>query len=225
MNRSTRRISPAAFSLVFINVDPAAFKALRHYFYIFLAERLHRFERELFRLLIGYLHVNAAHHWRIEVVIVQLVDPEQLLAQLHIAVHFVHVRVNRFNKTVINALRNFRAVERSFKRVFVTPRVGVERKRFKVSRKDSRIGVFVALICVVQVRKSGSAQFSVLALHERDIASVGYLVSFSLGIHRVWEFHIRIVQHGKNRAWRIRHFARHCDNALLGRRKDMLAAL
>ena len=94
-----------------------------------------------------------------------------------------------------------------------------------MSRKYGGIGVFKALVGVVEIFKGGFSQHSVLALHKGNIAAVGNLMCVSVLINSVGEFYIRIVKHRENRRGCTSHFRCHSNYSFLLGGKNMVTTL
>ena len=79
---------------VLVHVDPAVVKALLDDGAVGVAHGGQGLIDGVLGLLVGDDLVRAGHHGGVDVVHVELVHPQQLLAQTDIAVHFVHVLVD-----------------------------------------------------------------------------------------------------------------------------------
>ena len=94
--KATGGIGAAALAGCLVHVNPSLGQTLAHDLQVVLAQGFECFEYEIARFLVGELHVDVFHDGHVEVIEVQFVDAEYLLAQLDVLVHggemLVHAR-------------------------------------------------------------------------------------------------------------------------------------
>ena len=188
-------IRSAALALVFVDVYPAVLDSLAEYRAVILAHRRQGVVDLLLCLVERDLDLDVAYDRRIEVVGVQLVNAEQLLAQLHVLIHVIHVFVNRLDKLLVYLNRYLVAAERCLEGAFVSSRPCVERQALDLGSKHRCGGILEVLVNAVKALERGFSQRAVVGMHERDIAAVSYLVLVSVLIDCVRELHIGVVKH------------------------------
>ena len=99
-------ISAAGFAGVGIDIDPSFFKRLSDGIAVILAKRADRLENKLLCLIIRVLFGDIPCQRRVDIIVVQFIDTENFLSQLHISVHGVHMLVNGCDQIVIDSQRN-----------------------------------------------------------------------------------------------------------------------
>ena len=216
-------ICAAALPLVLVNVYPAVLNTLAEYRTVVLAHRRQGVVDLLLCLLERDLHLNVADDGSIQVVGMQLVNAQQLLAELHILVHVVHVLVDCLNKLLVNLHRNLVAVERCLERAVVLPRPGTERQALHLGSQNRRRGIPEVLIYSVQALKRRFAQLPVVGVHERNVASVSYLVLVPVLVGGVREFQVGVVEHREDIVRGACHFAGQRHDTLLRLGENMRA--
>ena len=180
------RISAAALALVGEHVDPAVRKGPAHHAAIVRPQRRDGIQHHLLRLLIGVAHLHFRCQRRIDIIVVQFVETEDLFAQRHIAVHGGHVPVHGFDQVVIH----FRGD--------VLPRhrhgaggIVMADRRFRRGRLDGpRIRrskrVDVLAVALVEAGKGIAAQRAVRRHLQHDIVGAGHFHRFPGAVlHRV----------------------------------------
>ena len=91
-----------ALSFVRVDVDPAVPEGTAHDIAVLFAERSDRFQDEVLRLFVGVFGVKVGDQRRVDVVVVELVDPQHLFAEIHVAVHGGQVVPDRFDQAVVD---------------------------------------------------------------------------------------------------------------------------
>ena len=219
-----RGIRARALTLVLVHIDPAVCEALAQDGEVILAQRGERPQRDLLGLVEGEFHLHTLDHRNIQVVHVQLVQPEQAAAQRYIAVHGPERAVHRVDQAVVDLRVDLGAVQRGGERRGVFSGVREEQQLLHLRGQGGRRGVAELAVDRIERIERGFAQHAVIGLHERDIGAVGDRVAVAVLVHRVREFEVRVVQHGVDVVRAGGHFARRGEQRLLLVREHMLAA-
>ncbi len=100
------RIGTAGFPNIWIHINPAVFIRCPDPVDIVFAKRCHRIQHHLLCLLIGIACMITGRQRCIDIIVMQLIQAENLLAQCDIAVHRIHVVMHSLNQIVIDRYRN-----------------------------------------------------------------------------------------------------------------------
>ena len=133
-------VGAGALALVRQQIDPPLLERALNRRLVLGAERRDRLEDQLLRLLRRVFELHRADERRVEVVVVELVEAQDLLAQLQVAVKGRQVAVHAVDQARVDRHRDVRAVERHLERGRVLPRLGEEQHllRFAVHRRAER---------------------------------------------------------------------------------------
>ena len=120
------RVGAAPLALVLTDIDPAVPERLPHVRQILLPERRECLQGRLLRLLVGDGNRVALHHRHVDIVHVELLNPEKPLPQAHISVKAVHVMMHGADQPVADRGRDVVLVHRRLEIRPVLPRLRIE---------------------------------------------------------------------------------------------------
>ena len=221
MDLGSGGVSAAPLALVLVNVDPAVFKALFQDFPVVLSQRIQGIIHRLLCLGKGDFGRNVFQKRGIHIVKMQLVHAQQLFAQAHIAVHFVHILVNRLDQIVINGFRNVGAVHGRFPGGSVLPGIGKELLLLVLGIQQAGGRIAHTAQGVIHVFIGALAQHPVAAFFQRHEGALAQGVGLVLGLQGVGELQIRIGQGTVNAVRGVGHFPGGGQQPLLSGRKGM----
>ena len=138
----------------------------------------------------------------------QLLHAQQLLAQTDIAVHFVHVLVNRLNEILVDGGGDVGGVQRRFKGRVVLPRLGEEFQLLVLGVENGGGGGLEVAKNAVEILVGAPAQYPVAAFLQADEGSLGQGMLVPVGVHGVGELHVRVGEGAVNGVGRLGHFSR-----------------
>ena len=214
-------ICAGALARVFIDVDPTVVEALLQHLAVVLAERSQRVVNGLLGLFDGRAAAHALNERAVQVVHMQLVHAEELLAQVDIAVHLVQILVNGLDEVRVDARRNVCDIERSLHGRAVLTGLREELQLFDLRGQHGGDGVAEAAVGVIEILKGALAQRAVAGLHVGDIGAVGQRMLVALAIRAVRELHIGIRQETIDIVRSLGHLACGGQQLLLGRAEHM----
>ena len=207
MHRGACGICAGALADVFIDVDPAVVEALLQHLAVVLAHAGQRFQNSLLRIGKLDVRVGLRDQRRIEVIHVQLVHAQQLLAQADIAVHLIEILVDGLDQLMVNARRDLGAVERSLQRRGVFACVGKELQLLDVGVKRRGTGVAEALIRGIVVLKCALAQDAVGRLEAGNIGALTDGMLCAILVHSGLKLQVGVGEHRENVLRGLGHFA------------------
>ena len=198
VDQSTRHIAAGALAHVFIYVDPTVVQGLTDDGLVFLAQRGYRLIDGLLGLLVRNFRLHAGYHGGVHIVHVELVYPQQLFPQAHIAVHLVQVGPDGGNKVVIYLLGHVGAVQGGGQGAGVAAYLGEELELLDLGGEGGSQGVLHAAVDGIQVFKGGFPQGPVGAGHEQGVGAVGKGVGLAFPVHRIGEGKVGVGELGEN---------------------------
>ncbi|MMZ63718.1 hypothetical protein D1872_259920 [compost metagenome] len=151
----------------------------------------------------------------------KLVDPQQLLAQLHVAVKQRKAFMDRIDQVGINFLRNIVAVKEHFQNGRIFPHLGVKHVLVHVGAQCSRDRVLLLAVSFVDRFESPAPDVTVRILQKLNIAAVGQFHFFPVFIFNLRKFHVRVVDHSENMLRRLRQIADLGEQGFLCLTEDM----
>ena len=218
---SAGAVSARALAHVLVHVDPPAFKARPQTVEIVLAQRRQRLEHQLLGFRKGELHLHIPHHIGVQVVEMQLLHPQQLLAQAGVPVQLGQILPHCVDQAVIDALRHLRPIQGSGQGGGIVPCLGEEPQLFGLGGQGGGQGVLVALVDPVQGLERGFAQGAIGAVHHGDIGTVGHMVRRPLGVNGVRKGQVSVIEHGEDIVGIVRQLPSHGQQPFLRRREDV----
>ena len=109
------RVSAAPFSFIRENVSPAASQAFFDNGKVIIAQRFQSPEHHLFCFTPGYLFKRIFHEGSIQVIHMQLFDPQHPFSHFKIPVEWCQARFKGLHKPAVHGDRDVVAVKRSIK--------------------------------------------------------------------------------------------------------------
>ena len=138
----------------------------------------------------------------------QLVQTHQLLAQAHVAVHFVKIVMDSFDQIGIDTDRNLGRVKGGLLCRGVIAGLCEELQLLDLRAEHGSEGVFVVLIDAVIGVIGVFAEGTVRRFQAGHIGALRDLMGVPLRVQRVREFHIGVGEQGEHAVRRARHLAR-----------------
>ena len=198
VDQSAGHIAAGALAHVLVHVDPPVVQGLTDDGLVLLSKRSHRLIDGLLCLLIGNFRFYPGHHGGVHIVHVELLHPQQLFPQTHIAVHLVQVGPNGGNKVVVHLFGHVGAVQGGGQGAGVAARLGEELELLDLGGQSGGQGVFHAPVDGVQVFKGRFPQGSVGAGHQQGIRAIGEGMGLSLTVHRIGESEVGVGELGED---------------------------
>ena len=165
---------------------------------------LRRYRRDLIEVCLVRLFLMPALLLTAAFLIGIRVHPEALLAQLYIAVHLIHVVVDRLNKVVVHGFRHIGGVQGCLPCGIVLPSVGKELQLLHLAVEHGRGGVPEAAQGMVQVLIGALAQAPVGAFLIANEGALAQGQPVALTVHGVWEGQVRVFKHTEHVAGGVR---------------------
>ena len=137
----------------------------------------------------------------------QFFQPHAFFAQRHVAVHFIHVVVDRFDQAVIDLHGHLRLVQRGFQRGVVMPCVGKELQLAELGVQHGRRGIAPAVQGGIESVKRIFAEHPVRAAQISNQAFLGQGTRRSAGVLNRREMQVRVAEHRPDGAGRFRDLA------------------
>ena len=122
----------------------------------------------------------------------QLVYPQQFLAQADVPVHFVQILVDGLNEVQVHGGRHIGIVQGTFKGSVIAPGFGKKFQLLVLGVQDGGGSISESRKAVVEVFISAPAQAAVRTFFQADKGALAQRVLVPVGIHRVGEFHVRV---------------------------------
>ena len=185
-------VGPAALALVLIDIHPAGLKAGGGDAPVVLPQDPHRLQHLLPGLGEGDGPLGGGDDGDEEIVHVQRLQPQGLLAQGHIAVHLVHVPVDRVDEAVVHRLRHLRQGHGAGQGALIPPGAGVEQILGHGAAQHGGQGVAAAAVGGVEGVEGVFPQGPVAALQKGDIGAVGQRMLPALAVGHRGEFQVRV---------------------------------
>ena len=215
------RIRAGPLAGVFIDVDPPVVKALPQNLAVFLAHGRQGFIDRLPGLFIGDLPADTLHQRRIDIIHVQFVHTQQLLAQTDVAVHLVHIAVDRIDQVVIHGHRHPSPIERSLQGRAIVTGVCIELQLLHLARQHGSHSVAELTEGSIQVLEGRLPQRPVTALHILAVGALSQRIGLPFPVHSIFKGQISVAEHGKCRIGRLGHLAGTGQQLFFCRRKNM----
>ena len=191
-------ICAAAFSLVLVDVHPAVLKTLPKDFPVLLPQRGKALCHDGFCLLVGVGPVKFRHHGHIQIVHVDVVQAQGLLAHPDVAVQQGQILPDGGHQVVVDQLRHLVLRQGVLAAGSVIPGLCVEHRLLHIGGKCSRQGIAKLPIHAVQAKERVPADSAVLVLHQGNVIAVGNRHFLAVLTGDGGEFHIRVVEHVEN---------------------------
>ena len=201
-----RGISAAALALVLVYIDPAIVKALFQDPAVVLSQRCQGIENRLLGLLKGNVPVGFRHQRRVNVIEMELVHPQQLLAQPDIAVHGGQLLVNGFNEIFVHGHRHIASVQGSFQGRAIVSGLAEEFQLLVLAVQHRGGGVAHARKSVVEIFVGTFPQDPVGAFFQQHKGTLAQGVLVPLAVCRVRKFQVGIRQSAVGRVRQLCHF-------------------
>ena len=192
------RVCAAALSLVLVDVHPAVLKALPQDFPVLLPQRGQALGHNGLGLLVGVGPVKFRHHGHVQVVHVDVVQAQGLLAHLDVAVQQRQVLPDCGHQVVVDQLRHLVLRQGVLAAGSVIPGLGVEHRLLDICGKCSRQGIAKLPVHAVQAQERVPADSAVLVLHQGNVIAVGNRHLLTVLTGDGGELHIRVVEHVEN---------------------------
>ena len=191
-------VSAAPLALVLIDIDPAVLKALLQNGPVAVAQRIQRIIHGLLGLGKGDLGGLVLEQRGIHIVEVQLLHAQQLLAQADIAVHLVHVPVDRLDQIVVDGYGHIGPVHGRLPGRAVLPGGCEELLLLVLGIQQAGGGVAHAAQGVIEVFVGALAQRPVAALLQGHKGALAQGMGLSLAVYGVGIAHIGIEKGAEN---------------------------
>ena len=214
-------VRAGGLALVFVDINPAVGKGVLEVLNILFTQGLEVLNHDLAGGFIIHAHVHIGHNRDIDIIEMQLVHTQRLLAQRQIAVHGGQVTVHRLDQRVIDAFGNLVFKQAHLPRAGITARPckeGVLLDRSGVGRGNG-VGKLVILFVIGFV--SITAHAAILALQQRDESAAGQGHGLAVLALDLTEGKVRIGEHGIDGVGRAGHLACLSQQLFLFRRKRM----
>ena len=202
----TRRISAAALALVLVYVNPAIVKALFQNPAVVLSQGRQSVENGLLGFLKGYMPVGGGHQRRVNVIEMELVHPQQLLAQPDIAVHGGQLLVNGFNEIFVDGHRHIASVQGSFQGRAIVSGLAEEFQLLVLTVQHGGGGVAHARKSIVEIFVGTFPQYPVGAFFQQHEGTLGQGMTVSLAVYRIRKFQVGIRQSAVGSIRQLGHF-------------------
>ena len=209
------------FARALIYIDPVVFIRLVEQPAIPLAQRLERLLDQCLCLFIRHGHGALRHNGRVQVVHLQLVEPQLPLAQRQILLQCRQFFMHGLYELLIHGDRHVVAIERRLERPGIPAHPRAEHIRLHRCGIGRRNGVLHAAICLVEVAKRIAPDAAVRALEQQAIRAVRELDLLALRIHHGAEVQIHVGQHRKRVVRPAERVLRHGQDPLFRRREQM----
>ena len=191
----TGRISTAALAHVLVHVNPTVVKALLQNLPVVLTQRGQGIVYRLLGFGKGNLLVCLLHQRRINIVKMQLLQPQKFLPQGYITMHFIQVFMHRINQVPVYGGRHLGIEQGCLKGVGEVPCLGKELQLLVLAVQQAGSGVLEPGIGVVQALEGILPQHPVRALLAGDIGALADGMGLSLAVQRIREGQVRIGKH------------------------------
>ena len=222
MDGAADGVGAGALALVLVNVHPAVLKALSQHRAVLLSQHGGSRQDLLLGLVKGNLLIRLGEHIGIEVVHMQLIQAHDLLAQVHIPVHLVHVLVDGLDEVVVHRLRHLHGAQGALEGAVVLPGPGEEEALADLGVEHGGQGIAGAVIDAVEGVEGILPEGAVTALHEGDVGTIGQGMAAALLVRHGGELHVRVVIGVENIAGAAAHLAGGSQQVFLRRRKGVI---
>ena len=216
------RIGTAHLARRLEDIDPAGGHAPLHGRDVVVSQRSERLVHEVAGLLERVAALGSLDDGHIDIPVAQVVDAEDALPELHVAVHRLGMGMDRVDEGAVDRYRHLGRHERRLERALVVAGIGEELELAHLRSK--RGGCRVLDLCI------GAIDAVVAALAERPVrrgedqrrvGAVRHGMLLALGVHSIRELHVCVVHHREDLArLRCKH-ACLCKELLLLRAQRM----
>ena len=222
MHHRTGRIGAAPFAHIFVDIHPSVFEAFLQDGLVFLTQRGHALINRLSCLCKGNLLCHTGKQRCIDVIKMQVLHPQQLLAQTHIAVELVDILMNRLNQVQIDGGGHVGPVQRRFQCGRIFPGIGKELQLLALGIEHGCGSVAEFTEGAIKIFIGAFAQRPVRAQLAGNEGALGQGAVLSLPIYCIREGDIRIGKGTENILRRAGHFSGGSQQLLLRRGQDMV---
>ena len=191
-------ISAASLALVFVHVNPAAFKRACKYIRIFLAGDFQRFFDEFHRVFVFECKLLLVDNGGVKVVHIESVEPQHFLSQRNVSVQRFRAFADCFEKFVVASGRHVFVVHRIVERAFEASHFCIEPIFFDVAGIVCRNGVDVILVSCKHAVESVFTHSLVGTLQEHAVHAVAHCNFVAVFVLDGRKLHVRIVEHRKH---------------------------
>ena len=150
--------------------------------------------------------VGGGHQRRVNVIEVELVHPQQLLAQPDIAVHGGKLLVNGFNEIFVHGHRHIASVQGSFQGRAIVSGLAEEFQLLVLAVQHSGGGVAHARKAIVENFVGTFPQYPVGAFFQQHEGALGQGMTVSLAVYRIRKFQVSIRQSAVGSIRQLGHF-------------------
>ena len=182
------RVRATFLAPVRIYIDPMLPESTLDRRAIVVAERMNRIQDHRLRLFIAVAALHTCRERRIEIIVVKLGYPEDLLAKGHIAIHERHPLMHRRDEMVTNRGRNAfsESIHRLRRLVVPHPRLGDIRLYLAGIRRCKCMNMI--LVALVEATKCIFTQRTVLrGLQQDEVRTVQLMLLTRTVLHRIEE--------------------------------------
>ena len=151
----------------------------------------------------------------------QLVDAEQITAQLDITMHRVHVAVNRVDEVAVHLDGHLGFIERCGERGGVRTRIGEELELLRLRREHRGARVAEPTVTCVEGFERGLAQNAITRHEQRDERTMRHRARRAFGVDGIVEGEVGVVEQREDVVGRRRHLPGTREELLLGGRENM----
>ena len=185
-------VGPAPLALVLPDVHPPLVEAGGQDPVVLLPQDTSGLQDLLPGLLEAHRLVCLREHGGVEVVCMELLQAQDLLAQGHVPMELVQVLVDRREQVVVDLLRHLRGEEGTGEGAGVLPRPGVEDVRADLGVQHGGKGVAACAVDAVDGLEGVLPQRPVRALQQGEERAVAHGVLPALAVHHAGELHVRV---------------------------------
>ena len=210
-------VCAAALVLRLVHVNPAVGKRVGRIGDVVFAQRLHRLQERLKRLVDIHLHVKAVARLRVQVVHVQLRNTQLLLSDAQVFAECGQAAVHRVDQAVIDALVDLIGIQRRLARAPVAARGACKDVRLHLSGVEAGDGIAHLAVAVHHLGVRGLAHGAVRALQEGHQPGVGQQGLFAVLAARGAQVEVRVRQHVVRVLRHAGHLGGHRQQLLLAR--------
>ena len=217
----TRTEGAAALAAVWIDIDPAGIEAPADDPAVVFSQGPDRLQDHLLRLLIGVVPAAAAGQGCIEVIVVELIQAQDLPAQLGIAVHGGQVGADRPDQGVVNLRRNILSGHGHSPGALVAAHLCLRRRSLDGTCVSGRKGVDMLTVALIKAAEGILPQGPVRAGLQQDEIGTCQLMFLSLRVFDGIKDQVRVLQIVGDLAGRREDLAEAGQQSLLLLRQGM----